>query len=365
MIARCLVGSIVVAVVLAVVQAASARETKTTRTLLTTKTTIRAFAQDSSRIAWIGRKWHVDVRGTGHRPKTVLVGSAHPFVGGSGGVPSRLALVGSRAFWTRHGGGNDFETSVWTRKVVARGSARMVFLTAADREDRSGSYFGGLAAGSSTVAFTTVDYQCLDPDTCSQLTVEPTVLTGTYRVTGTASRVQVPNAPGSVDLAVGAGRVALLPAPGQIAPSQVGEVTAPSLAEPGTTVEIRDAVTGALSAQFTPPGTVRALALSGAVAAVVDRLGDGTTAIERYDPTTGTLLGATIDVAAGDSLSVSGHTLVYAVGNTIEAMDATTGTQRVLAASPGPPIGLSVAGKRVAWAVNAHGRGRVLALTLP
>jgi hypothetical protein len=37
----------------------------------------------------------------------------------------------------------------------------------------------------------------------------------------------------------------------------------------------------------------------------------------------------------------------------------------VLAVSPGAPIGLSVVGKRVAWAVNVHGRGRVLALTLP
>ena len=57
---------------------------------------------------------------------------------------------------------------------------------------------------------------------------------------------------------------------------------------------------------------------------------------------------------------------MYAVaGEKIEAMDATTGALRVLAVSPAPPIGLSIVGKRVAWAVNAHGHGRVLALTLP
>ena len=110
---------------------------------------------------------------------------------------------------------------------------------------------------------------------------------------------------------------------------------------------------------------MRALALSGSVAAVVDELGNGTREIESYDATTGTLLGVTVGLAPGDALSVSGHTLVYAVGNKIEAMDATTGVQRVLAVSPGPPIGPSVAGKRVAWAVNAHGHGRILALTLP
>jgi hypothetical protein len=111
---------------------------------------------------------------------------------------------------------------------------------------------------------------------------------------------------------------------------------------------------------------VRALALSGSVAAVVDDLGDGTRQIERYDAATGALLGTAGQIAVGDRLSTSGHTLVYAVGGRkIEAMDLTTGALRVLAVSPGAPIGLSVAGKRVAWAVNVHRHGRVLALTLP
>ena len=111
---------------------------------------------------------------------------------------------------------------------------------------------------------------------------------------------------------------------------------------------------------------MRALALSGSIAAVVDELGDGTRNIERYDPATGALIGTTTGVAADDSLSLSGDTLVFSVGGgKIEAMDANTGAQRVLAVSPRAPIGLSVAGKLVAWAVNLHGQGRVLALTLP
>lgn len=44
--------------------------------------------------------------------------------------------------------------------------------------------------------------------------------------------------------------------------------------------------------------------------------------------------------------------------------DAVTGIRRQLAISPAPPIGLSVTGQRVAWAVNRHGHGSVLALTL-
>jgi hypothetical protein len=189
-----------------------------------------------------------------------------------------------------------------------------------------------------------------------------------FRVTGTTGFTHLPAVvPGATELAVSGNRIALLPAPEQVDITQASAGWPPPAA-PGTPVEIRDATTGSLVAQFTPPGTVSALALSGSVAAVVDRLGNGTTAIERYDPTTGALLGVAefaFDARLGGSLSASGNQLVFAVGNDIEAMDATTGAQRVLAVSPGAPIGLSVVGKRVAWAVNVHGHGRVLSLTLP
>jgi hypothetical protein len=349
------------------VQAANAREAKVPHTLLATKTRIRAFSQDSSRIAWIGAKWHVDVRGTGRRPKTLLVGTAHPYPG-NGGVPSQLALAGARVLWTRHGGGNLFESSVWLRKAGARRAAKLVFMTSSVREGGPGSYFGPVVGVGSTLAYAAVDYECVDENDCSQLAEQPSPSNGVFRVNGTTGIAQLPViVPGATELAVSGNRIALLPAPEQVSATQLTNPTSPPPAPPGTPVEIRDSTTGSLVAQFTPPGTVRALALSGSVAAVVDDLGNGATAIERYDPTTGTLLGVAqfaFDVGAVGSLSASGDQLVYAVGNNIEAMDATTGATRVLAVSPGAPIGLSAVGKRVAWAVNVHGHGRVLSLTL-
>jgi hypothetical protein len=350
------------------VQAASAREAKTPHTLLATKTRIRAFAQDSSRIAWIGAKWHVDVRGTGRKPKTLLVGTAHPYPQNSG-VPSQLAIAGARVLWTRHGGGNLFESSVWVRKAGARRAAKLVFIASSVREGGPGSYFGPVVGVGSTLAYAAVDYECVDENDCSQLAEQPSPSNGVFRVNGTTRITQLPVVvPAASELAVSGNRIALLPAPEQAAATDLARVTSPPPAPPGTPVEIRDATTGDLIAQFTPPGTVSALALSGSVAAVVDRLGNGATAIERYDPTTGTLLGVAqfaFDVGAVGPLSASGDQLVFAVGNDIEAMDGTTGQERTLATSPGRPIGLSVAGKRVAWAVNVHGHGRVLALTLP
>jgi len=361
--------SAVVAVLLGtcvLVQAAGAREAKTPRTLLATRGPIRAFAQGSGRIAWIGAKWHVEMRGTGHRPKTLLVGTAHPYPG-NGGVPSQLALAGARVLWTRHGGGNFLETSVWVRKAGARPAPKMVFLAAALREGGPGGFFGPIVGAGSTLAYTDVDYQCVNQNDCSQLAEQPSPSNGVFRVTGTTRITQLPVVvPGATELAVAGSRIALLPAPQQVAATQLTNPSSPPPAPADTPVEIRDATTGNLIAQFTPPGTVRALALSGSVAAVVDELGDGTRNIERYDAATGALLGTTVGVAAGDSLSSSGHTLVYTVGGgKIEAMDLATGALQVLGVSPKPPIGLSVAGKRVAWAVNVHGHGRVLALTLP
>jgi len=218
----------------------------------------------------------------------------------------------------------------------------------------------------STLAFSTVDYECVDQNDCSQLAEQPSPVNGVFQVAGTTKTTQLPViVPGATNLAVSGNRIALLPAPEQVAVTQISPGPPPPAA-PGTPVEIRDATTGSLIAQCTPPGTLRALALSGSVVAVVDELSDGSRNIERYVPATGTRIGTTTGVAADDSISVSGDTLVFSVGRgKIEAMDANTGAQRVLAVSPGAPIGLSVAGKRVAWAVNVHGHGRVLALTLP
>ncbi|HEX3454995.1 MAG TPA: hypothetical protein VHS03_10230, partial [Gaiellaceae bacterium] len=287
------------------VPAAGARSAAKPHTLLTTKTPIRAFAQDSSRIAWIDGKWRVESRRLRPKAKAILVGTARHVTGGA--ATPRLALAGARVVWTRSGGGNDFETSVWARQAGAKPVARIVFDTSADRIERTGSYFGALAAGSSTIALATADYDCVDPSDCSELATQPSAPGGVFRVMGTSRSAQVPDTPSALELAVASGRVALLPAPGQIPATQVGDVASPQLAQPGTTVEIRNATTGEPISQFTPPGTVRAIALAGSVAAVVDELPDGSRNLERYDATTGTLLGTTVGVAVGTTLSGSGH----------------------------------------------------------
>ncbi|HEY8791792.1 MAG TPA: hypothetical protein VIL96_02785, partial [Gaiellaceae bacterium] len=87
--------------------------------------------------------------------------------------------------------------------------------------------------------------------------------------------------------------------------------------------------------------------------------------IERYDARTGALRGRTvISPQAANELSVSGDTIVYHVKTKIHVLDARTGNDSVLAASKATPIGLSVEGRRVAWAENVRGQGRIASFVL-
>jgi hypothetical protein len=291
------------------------------------------------------------------------VGSAKPFGGlASESLPPQLVLAGSKVLWTRSGGGNELETDIYARRAGDGHRARMLASEAGDNEE-GGGFFGALAGAGSTAVYSFVDYQCVfdSGGGCPTLALNSFV-PGTYRVTGRSGSNRLAGVPTASRLAVSGNRVAVLPPADRI--TQFPEIASPPLAAPGLTVSVVDTVTAKRVGQFTPPGTVRALALSGTLGAVVDEAAGGTRTIERYDTSTGALIGSTT-VDSRDVLVASGNTLVYVDVDQIVAMNATTGAQRVLATTPSVPIGLSVVGNRVAWAVNVGGHGRVLAVNLP
>jgi Tol biopolymer transport system component len=63
-------------------------------------------------------------------------------------------------------------------------------------------------------------------------------------------------------------------------------------------------------------------------------------------------------------LSASGSRLVLRVGRTIYALDARRGSPRVVAHASGSVVGLSISGRRVAWAENVRRGARVRAVLL-
>jgi hypothetical protein len=319
---------------------------------------IHAFTQDGRQIAWVGyrERVHVKTIATG---RSAVVGSARTTGGRVGDLPSGfrnhlLALAGKQALWTVQGSGLCIKTSVLTATLGdGKPSAFLSDMTYCSDE---GSVTTATAGDAATLAFTTVTFEALD---CGARVA----LGRTARVVGT-SAVTVPGSAPAVQLAVSAGRVAVVPADQTCTPTaSVAPLLGPA---PNGIVEIRAAIDGALLAEFSPAGTVWALALSGPRAVVLVRATDGSERVERYDAVTGALLGATpVSRGAAFDLDIAGEWIVYRTGRAIRLIDAVTGAKQLLFIAPVTPLGLSIESRRVAWAENRSGHGRVRSVMAP
>ena len=61
-------------------------------------------------------------------------------------------------------------------------------------------------------------------------------------------------------------------------------------------------------------------------------------------------------------VGISDVKIVYRVKKAIKVLDARTGALTPLAVAKASPIGLGIEGRRVAWAENVNGRGRIMSL---
>lgn len=113
-------------------------------------------------------------------------------------------------------------------------------------------------------------------------------------------------------------------------------------------------------------------ALAGDVAAVSDVLVDGADRITLFDAHTGAQLGSVqvgvsqnyfstyFSVVGGDA-----RWIVFHLGTAISALNVRSHEVIHLTNAAAGPVGLSVSGRRVAWAENGNGPGRIRALELP
>ena len=332
-------------------------------TLVTDTGPIRSFAQDAHSIAWIGSRYKVHVRSLSTGMSSV-VGSAAPALG-SGPAPI-LELADTRALWTRFEGGNSPETSLWT--AALGGSAEQIELLVSYYPPvPGGDFLGGAAGDGPTLVYGQTSELCapfyVEVD-CKKLDV---VGGGVSFVTGQYDQPPISHIPAPVMLAFAAHD----PASGQIsqgilavAPAASPLFTdlgnAPRVAADGPVEVFSQSV---LLSAVSPTGWVRAIALDFHQLAVLVERTDGTKALERYDPTHGTLIATTpVPKATAPQLSVSSAGIVYRVGGKIYLL--AKGAPRLVWKASGTPIGLSIEGKRIAWAVDLKGHGRIVALTV-
>jgi TolB protein len=118
-------------------------------------------------------------------------------------------------------------------------------------------------------------------------------------------------------------------------------------------------------ASFGVDGNIHAIAFSRQVLAVLVR-GLFGTRIELFDPATGAARGGVdVDAATAGELSAAGRRIVFHHGPQVMELDAATMKISVVAVAARAPIGLSIEGRRIAWAENLGARARIRALTAP
>jgi hypothetical protein len=321
------------------------------RTLVTEPGRIHAFAQDAGAVAWIGHDYAVHVRKLAAKRGSV-VGSAND---GYTHMPWPLALAGTQALWTSYDAGNFIYTHVRTASPTLR--ERVVFELSYMPGPADGSWLGGVAGDGSTLVFGTVSQRCDVEWNCRRVDATGSV----ERVTTGAATIAGLPAPHL--LATSAGRIALVPAK---TPRFFPDIGPPRAAEYAP-VQIYGP-DGQLVSSFVPDGTPRAIAFAWPKLALLFEFVDGSRQIELRDARSGgywnvggeasfTRVPATVGRVA-----VGTPGAVYAVGNAIYLLRAQR--PQLVWRAAAPPIGLSIEGRRVAWAENVKGKGRIRTLTV-
>jgi hypothetical protein len=353
-------GVILLAGVFVGIALAGASPASSARTLFYWPRPISAFAQDANYVAWtekpsFTRCGRVYIRSLANgRQRGFGSDPLKACFGGFASSRNELALGRGRALWvgTVTICGNCNPERVFTASLadpVVSGLGTFVFLD-------GGRQLTGLAADAGLLAFSWVRYEEIAPFCFCN-----------WDVTGgrTAQVLQrdrrfVPGVPPAALMAAGAGRIAVAPSD-----DPWGGPEDPQPAENGP-VKVLDPRTGAPVMSVSPTGTVRALALSATALAVLVKHTGGGLAIERYAIPAATLITSTPVSARASSqvLDISGRWIVYRVGRYIRIVDD-LGDNRLLAIALGIPIGVSIEGRRVAWAENALGRHRFRAAFVP
>jgi hypothetical protein len=351
------------------------------RTLVTTNY-ITAFAQDGKTIAWVGSD-HYRVRA-----KNLATGKA-AILGTAGGSSCHLqfpalAVAGTRVLWTSCAIGTQLyiegRTTTLEDRLRARPPKPVALFEIGQGEDdcSHGGFFAGAAGdgkGSLVYGSIAVGPPVPDQSACDYIGPDRVVSGGGVKLIGEPPvGAPIPNVPGPLpmyfgragelefthQLSVSQGHIAVLAPPTAIPGDAYGPLL-PGPAENGPVSTYT--LGGALVSQVFPPGTVREIALSWPRLAVLVRRHDGSQLIAWYDAARGvreTYVGVP---PASSDIALGATGIVFRIGNGIYT--AGDGAYTLLWMASGRPIGLSVEGRRVAWAVDRAGKGRIVSFTLP
>jgi hypothetical protein len=300
---------------------------------------VEGVAQDGPWIAWLDGYQQLSIRRfDGGRVRRYSSDAEKTY------LPRPVALAGSHALWEATNSGNDSYQDV---DEATWGDRRGGFLEEAEFSNGydDGDHLGALAGDGQTLVYSIVTQGVADCEDFSDPCI-PTIEGGGLRRVGLVPRnrrVPVTNlrgVPPTWQLAASGRRIALVP------------LTRGARVDAGVrTVEVRDAVTGALVSGFTAGGDVRAIALTRSLVFALSQ-----SQLEWHDAADGRLVGSLpVPAATAPDLSASGRRVLLHVGRIVQLLDTSTRTISVVTTAAAPSVSPSLEGSRVLWAEHAAG----------
>jgi len=259
---------------------------------------------------------------------------------------SRISVDAGTVLWNRRliGGQSCCDTIVNDRLGGVPGRPRW-FAEAERTVECGGASLGAQSARGGVFAFARATWSLtapMPPEGCGHAQPGDTILGGSIVLTGGPVRSPAPLAgsPASFLVAVDRGRVALVPY--ALHPGLPGEPPA------AANVQVWTIAGGAPPVSIPLAAPPTAVALTRSVVAV---LVDGR--LERYDAATGASLGSPSALAGASTLlAARGGTIVYAASRAIAAVNAVTGSSRVVVHTRRRPGALAIGAGRVVWSIT-------------
>jgi hypothetical protein len=241
--------------------------------------------------------------------------------------------------------------------VATKARAERRFLEVAHTTRGIGQWLGGIAGDGGTLVYGVTAVDFADEAGCLAGSAPCTLVRsggGVYRIVGRTA-IHVPNTGPAVSVAASAGTVAYV-GTGAIAKNGKPQATA------DVPIEIVEAASGLELTSVVPAGVPTAIALSPHVLASLERTPLGLR-LAWYDSATGKPGGSVpVPASTAPQLTATDGLIVFRVGRSLRAVDVSSHRTRVLTTVAAPPIGLSLEGRRLAWAENTAKGSRVRAL---
>jgi hypothetical protein len=329
--------------------------------------TIAAFAQDGSEMAWFapgGRTCNlVHLRSTTAPVEVELPSQAahnvtcHFVRSKRDPVQVAVAEKSGNVLWTL-----PLQSPLALDYVLGAGvaptqRAEVRLLEAAHSGKGVGQWLGGISGDGDTLAFAVTSVAWTDESGCLAGVAPCTLVKsggGVYVVRG-RSRVHVSGTSAAVEVATSGDRIAYVPT-GLIGKGGQPRATA------DLPIDIVATATGERIASVVPQGVPLAIALSPHVLATLEQTPLGER-LAWYDAATGRVRGAVpVPKKTAPSLTASDELIVFQVGRSLRSVSVATHRVRVLAQATAMPIGVSLEGRRVAWAENLPLYARIRAL---